>query len=149
MAAFLAQRPVDPDNPDNYASLSFCKNRLFAAIRTVDPETDFLAYTQGYLREYGQPKVNVRKQPWTGPKGGDITSFDLVWVRDGVRREVTLIQEGRTGSGELRYVRTASVAVHFDISANSNPSALVTIRSGSKSLGRSGVDRCTYPACFG
>ncbi len=112
--AFLAKRPVDPDNPDTYASLSFCKNRLFAVVRTVDPDTDFLAYMQDYLREYGQPKVNVLKEPWTGPNGGDITSFDLVWVRDGVRREVSLTPEGRTGSGELRYVRTASVAVHFD-----------------------------------
>jgi len=112
--AFLVHRPVDPDNPDTYASVSFCKNRLFAVVRTVDPDTDFLAYAQDYLREYGQPTVKIRTEPWTGPNGGDVRSFDLVWVRDGVRREVTLVPEGRTGSAELRHVRSASVAVHLD-----------------------------------
>jgi hypothetical protein len=113
-AAMLVQRPVNPDDPDIYASLSFCNNRLVSIIRDVDPDTDFLAYAQDYLREYGQPTVNVRKQPWTGKNGGDITSLTLAWIGGGIRREVTLSPEGRTGSGELRYVRTASVGIRFD-----------------------------------
>jgi hypothetical protein len=35
-AAMLVQRPVNPDDPDIYASLSFCNNRLWSVIRNVD-----------------------------------------------------------------------------------------------------------------
>lgn len=113
-AAMLVQRPINPDDPDIYASLAFCNSRLVSIIRNVDPDTDFLAYAQDYLREYGQPTVNVLKQPWTGKNGGDITTLKFVWVRGGIRGEVTLIPEGRTGTGVLRYVRTASVRIAFD-----------------------------------
>ena len=113
-AAMLVQRPVNPDDPDIYASLSFCNNRLVSIIRTVDPDTDFLTYAQDYLRDYGQPTVNVRKQPWTGKNGGDITALELVWIRDGIRRDVSFSPEGRTGAGELRYIRSASVGIRFD-----------------------------------
>ena len=64
-AAILIQRPANQDDPDIYASISFCNNRLISIIRTVDPDTEFLNYAQDYLREYGQPTVKVRKQPWT------------------------------------------------------------------------------------
>jgi hypothetical protein len=113
-AAMLVQRPVNHDDPDIYASLSFCNNRLWSVIRTVDPDRDLLAYAQDYLREYGQPTVNLRKQPWRGKNGGDITTLDFIWIRDGIRRGVTLTPEGRTGAGELRYVRNASVSISFD-----------------------------------
>jgi hypothetical protein len=114
-AAMLVQRPVNPDNPDIYASLAFCNNRLVSVIREVDPDTDFLPYAQDYLREYGQPTVTIQKQPWTGKSGGDITVLQLVWIRGVIRREVTFVPEGRTGAGELRYVRSASVRIAFDI----------------------------------
>jgi hypothetical protein len=93
-AAMLVQRPVNLDDPDICASLSFCNNRLVSIIRTVDPDTDFLTYAQDYLREYGQPSVNVRKQPWTGKNGGDITALELIWIGGGIRREVTLSPKG-------------------------------------------------------
>lgn len=114
-AALLVRRPANPDDAaDVYASLTFCNNRLWSVIRNVDPETDFLGYAQDYLREYGQPTVKIEKQPWTGDNGGDIASLVLVWIRGGIQRAVTLAPEGRTGAGELRYYRTASVRVGFD-----------------------------------
>lgn len=113
-AAMLVHTPVNADDPDIYASLTFCNNRLWSVIRDVDPDTDFLNYAQDYLREYGQPTVSVEKQPWTGKNGGDVTTLDLTWIRDGLRRAVSLNPEGRTGAGELRYVRGARVRVGFN-----------------------------------
>jgi hypothetical protein len=113
-AAMLVRHPVNLENPDIYASISFCQNRLVSVIRNIDPDTEFLGYVQDYIRECGQPQVNIRKEPWTGLNGGDITTLELIWTRDGVRRLLSLIPEGRTGSGELRYVRTASVMADIE-----------------------------------
>jgi hypothetical protein len=112
-AATLVQRPVDPDNPNIYASVSFCHNQLRFLSRELDADTDFLGYVQDYIREYGQPKVSVEKQPWTGSHGGDITTLKLQWLNDGVFRSVSLVPEGRTGTGELRYSRSAYIAISF------------------------------------
>jgi hypothetical protein len=113
-SAMLLNRPVNPENPDIFASLAFCQNRLMSVIRNIDPDNEFLGYVQDYIREYGQPEVKVTKNPWTGLNGGDITDLELTWTRNGVRRKLSLVPEGRTGSGELRYVRTATAAAFLD-----------------------------------
>jgi hypothetical protein len=59
-AAMLVNRPVNVSNPDIYASLSFCQDRLMSVIRNIDPDTEFLGYVQDYIREYGQPETRVR-----------------------------------------------------------------------------------------
>jgi hypothetical protein len=117
-AAMLVERPVNPDDPDIYASLSFCNNRLWSVIRDVDPDTEFLTYVQDYVHDYGQPTVKVEKQPWTGKNGGDISSLVLTWIAGGIRRHVTLFPEGRTGAGELRYTRNASIGLSFNTPCN-------------------------------
>jgi hypothetical protein len=113
-AAILVQRRVNPDNANIYASVSFCKDRVWGLTREVDPDTELLTYLQDYMREYGQPTVSVEKQPWTGQNGGDITSLKFLWVHGGVITWVSLVPEGRTGAGELRYSRSASVGMSFE-----------------------------------
>lgn len=117
-AAMLVNRPVNPENPDIFASLAFCQDRLMSVIRNIDPDNEFLGYAQDYIREYGQPQVMVRKQAWTGLNGGDITTLDLTWTLNGVRRQLSFVPEGRTGAGELRYVRAASVNTTLDTPCN-------------------------------
>lgn len=111
-AAFLVRNP-ESDNPETYASLGFCQNRLTAVIREIDPDTDFLRYLSDWLRDFGQPKVSIRTQPWTGPGGGDISSVDFKWLSKGVKYTLSLIPEERTGSGELRHFRGASAIVQL------------------------------------
>lgn len=109
-AAFLVRNP-ESGNPETYASLGFCQNRLTAVIREIDPDIDFVRYLSDWLRDFGQPKVSIRAQPWTGPRGGDISSVDFTWVSKGVKYMLSLTPEERTGSGELRHYRGASAVV--------------------------------------
>ena len=102
-----------PNGPDIYAIVTFCNNRLWGVARDVDPDKDFLSYVQDYMREYGQPAVNIEKHAWTRKTGGDITSLELQWSNDGVYRTVNLVPEGRTGTGEVRYPRGGSVNINF------------------------------------
>src|SRR3954469_25086157 len=51
-AAILVQRRVNPDNANIYASVSFCKDRVWGLTREVDPDTELLTYLQDYMREY-------------------------------------------------------------------------------------------------
>lgn len=99
---------------DIYANLGFCNNKLVSVIRSVDADTEFLNYLRDELKDYGQPKVTVRKDAWTGPGGGDITWIDFSWSKDRVGYALSLAPEGRSGSGELRYVRTASVHIFLE-----------------------------------
>jgi hypothetical protein len=102
---------------DIYANLGFCDDKLVSVIRKVDADTEFLTYLQDGLRDYGQPKVTVRKDAWTGSGSGEITYVDFSWTRLGVGHTVSLAPEGRTGSGELRYIRSASVHVFVEHSS--------------------------------
>lgn len=99
---------------DVYANLGFCGDKLVSVIRNIDADTDFLTYLQDGLRDYGQPNVKVRKDTWTGPGGGDVTWVDFSWVKGGIGRTLSLAPEGRTGSGELRHTRAASLHVFVD-----------------------------------
>jgi hypothetical protein len=93
-----------------YASLLFCNNVLSGIDRAIDPDTDFIRYFADRLRDFGQPQVTIRSNAWTGPGGGEIQALEFVWIRSGVKYTLSLTPEGRTGSGELRHSRNASVS---------------------------------------
>lgn len=112
-AAFLVKN-TETEEPDIYASLSFCQNRLVAVVRQIDPDTDFIRYLDERLRDLGQPKVAVKTQPWTGTGGGDIQRVEFTWISKSVRQMVSFSPEGRTGSGELRHFRSASVSFSLE-----------------------------------
>jgi hypothetical protein len=99
---------------DIYASLAFCNSQLVSVIRSIDADTDFLTYLQERLTEYGQPRVAVKKDAWTGAGGGDITSVTFNWIKDGVGNTLSLAPEGRNGSGDLRHTRYASLHVFLE-----------------------------------
>src|SRR5207248_94737 len=101
---------VKPEEYDFFANLVFCNNSLVGLTRNIDPDTDFVRYLEERLNQFGQPKVSVRRDPWTGSGGGEVETVELTWIHNDVRDIVSFIPEGRTGSGELRHFRQASVA---------------------------------------
>jgi hypothetical protein len=94
---------------DIFASLSLCNNSLVGLARNVDADTDFVRYLDDYLKEFGQPRVSTRRDAWTGPGRGDVETVEFTWIRKDVRYEISFNPEGRTGSGELRHLRNASI----------------------------------------
>jgi hypothetical protein len=97
------------DDSDIYAMASFCNGRLVTVSRNIDADTEFAPYLEKWLRDFGQPKVGVRTEPWTGPGGGEVVTVEFDWVHDGVKYMLMLTPEGRSGTGELRVSRGASV----------------------------------------
>ena len=95
---------------DFAANLEFCNNSLVGLTRNIDPDTDFVRYVEERLKEFGQPQVSVRRDPWSGPGGGEIETIQFSWVHNSVKEIISFHPEGRTGSGELRHARAASVA---------------------------------------
>src|ERR1700686_1431815 len=57
------------NDEDVFASISFCNNSLVAVIKNIDPDTDFVRYLEDRIREFGQPKVSIRREAWTGTGG--------------------------------------------------------------------------------
>lgn len=95
------------DDSDIYAMVSFCNGSLVSVSRHIDPDTEFPTYIEKWLRDYGQPKVSLRREPWTGAGGGEITTVEFDWSHDGVKYMLMLNPEGRSGAGQLRYSRAA------------------------------------------
>ncbi|MGC2694991.1 MAG: hypothetical protein WA738_04290 [Candidatus Angelobacter sp.] len=100
---------VRAEEYDFAANLVFCNNSLVGLTRNIDPDTDFVRYVEQRLNQFGQPQVSVRRNPWTGQGGGEIETIDFTWVHNNVKDTISFSPEGRTGSGELRHVRGASV----------------------------------------
>lgn len=100
---------VTGDDSDIYAGVSFCNGTLVSVSRNIDPDTEFPTYVEKWLRDLGQPRVSLRREPWTGPGGGEIVTLEFDWSHDGVKSMLMLHPEGRTGSGQLRYTRAAAV----------------------------------------
>jgi hypothetical protein len=101
---------VRAEEYDFAANLVFCNNSLVGLSRNIDPDTDFVRYVEERLKEFGQPQVSVKRDPWTGPGGGEIETIEFTWVHNNVKDTISFHPEGRTGSGELRHLRQASVA---------------------------------------
>jgi hypothetical protein len=101
---------VRAEEYDFAANLLFCNNSLVGLTRSIDPDTDFVRYVEERINQFGQPQVSVRRDPWTGPGGGEIETIDFTWIHNNVKDTIVFHPEGRTGNGELRHVREASVA---------------------------------------
>lgn len=103
---------VAADNsPTNiYVTLTVCAGRLVAVIRPVDADSEWLPRMKELLQQRGQPQVRVSTDAWTGPGGGDISTVELVWRSPGEKVILNLTPEGRDGTGQLRFTRSASIA---------------------------------------
>ncbi len=75
--------------------------------KAIDPDNDYVPTLERNLSSWGQPKVSVRRQPWSGPGGGDIVSLDNLWKRGSDEINLSFSPEGRDGKGGLRYNRGA------------------------------------------
>jgi hypothetical protein len=79
----------------------------------IDVDTDNIPEVEKAIAAYGQQAtVTIRRNPWTGPGGGYISSVELAWISDKTNAErftISLMPEGRTGSGSLRYNRNAGI----------------------------------------
>ena len=89
------------DDSDMFASVGFCNGRLVMVTRSIDPDTEFPRSVEDWLRDFGQPKVNVRREPWTGTGGGEVVTVQFDWSHGGVKYILSLIPEGRSGAREL------------------------------------------------
>jgi hypothetical protein len=105
---------VAGDDSDVYANVSFCDRRLVTVSRNIDADTDFAPYLEKWVRDFGQPKVSVRRDPWIGTGGGEATAVEFDWLQDGVKYTLMLTPEGRSGTGELRYSRGAAVILALE-----------------------------------
>jgi hypothetical protein len=101
---------VRAEEYDFAANLVFCNNSLVGLTRNIDPDADFIRYVEERIKQFGQPQVSIRRDPWTGPGGGEIETLAFTWTHNDVRETVSFNPEGRTGSGELRHLRQASIA---------------------------------------
>lgn len=93
------------------ATFAFCApTGLVAYSHSLDPDNAYLPAVERAIAAWGQPKVSVRREVWTGPGGGDVESIDMLWKRsDGTELSVSFGPEGRDGKGALRYNRGASI----------------------------------------
>ena len=94
------------------ATFAFCApTGLVSYSHSLDPDNAYLLTIERTIAAWGQPKINVRRQVWTGPGGGEIESIDMLWKRgDGTELSVSYTPEGRDGAGALRYNRGASIS---------------------------------------
>jgi len=100
---------LSDDDSDLYAGVSFCNGRLITVSRNIDADTEFPTDLEKWLRDFGQPKVSLRREPWTGAGGGEIVTVEFDWLHDGVKYMLMLTPEGRSGAGQLRHSRGAAV----------------------------------------
>jgi hypothetical protein len=85
--------------------------------RNIESDSELPPYLEKWLRDFGQPKVSVRREPWVGTGGGKIVTIEFDWLNDGAKYMLTLAPEGRSGAGQLRHSRGA--AVIFALETNS------------------------------
>lgn len=100
-----------------FATLAFCRGRLIAVTRMIDPDTDWLPAVQAGTRDRGPPQVSTKTQEWSGPGGGTVSSLVLRWRGGGADYDLSLTPEGRDGRGNLRHNRAASMSF-FETATN-------------------------------
>ena len=81
--------------------VSFGNGSLASVSRHIDPDTEFATYIEKWLRDFGQPKVSLRRELWNGAGGGEIVTVEFDWSHDGVKYMLMLNPEGRRGAGVI------------------------------------------------
>lgn len=101
----------DPsDTTGSVTSLVFCDGALVSILRNLDFDADYIPTLQDVLQKYATPnRVWVKRQPWTGPGGGYVSSSETEWTSGKDRVVLAFNPEGRGGTRALRYGREAGI----------------------------------------
>jgi hypothetical protein len=92
------------------ATYFFYHSQLQSYLHNLDFDTEYWFLLHSLLDEYGQPqKVEAKQQIWSGPGGGYLTSTSLSWRVGADKITLSFNPEGRDGSGNPRFARSAHV----------------------------------------
>ncbi len=97
-------------------SLAFCSDSLSIYSRNINFNSDYIATLEDFIARYGQPRIRVTRQVFSGTGGGYVQTSEMVWYKNNERIRLLVSPESRDGKGNLRFRTLAS----FDISTKNS-----------------------------